>query len=118
MREGGQPAQLLVDGLGEREGVEGGPEVLEVSHAHRHGLRAGLDTLEGGLGAIVHAMDPSPHPGFADKLHGRQEQILEEPQLVLIERVQGGHRLGRVVPEIPHEFPDVGPVLLLDVGLA
>ena len=82
MREGGQPAQMLVDGLRKREGVEGGPEVLEVGHPHRHGLGAGLDALERGLGAIVHAADAGPHPGFAEEFHRRQEQVLEEPQLM------------------------------------
>jgi hypothetical protein len=43
MGEGRQKRALDVDGLGEREGVEGGPEVLEVGHAHGHGLGAGRD---------------------------------------------------------------------------
>ena len=47
--EGVQARELGVDGLGEREGVEGGPQVLEVGHPHRLGLGAGLDALEGRL---------------------------------------------------------------------
>jgi hypothetical protein len=43
MGEGRQARELDVDGLGEREGVEGGPEVLEVGHPHGYGLGAGLD---------------------------------------------------------------------------
>ena len=82
MREGGQPAQLLVDGLREGEWIEPRPEGRELGDLRRVGLGARLDALEGGLGAIVHAADAGPHPGFADELHGRQEQVLEEPQLM------------------------------------
>ena len=117
MGEGGQACELDVDGLGECEGVEGGPEVLGVGHPHWHSLGAGLDAIERGLGAIVDTADPGPHPGFADERHGRQEQVLEEPEFLSVERVQGGHSLGRVVPDVPHELSDVGPVLLFDVGV-
>ena len=72
MGESGQTRELDVDGLGERERVEGGPEVLEVGHAHRIGLGAGLDALEGRLGAIVHAVDPGAHALLAEQLHGRE----------------------------------------------
>ena len=76
MGEGGQACELAVDGLGEREGGEGGPEVREVGHSHGNRLGASLDARERGLGAIVDTADPGPHPGFADELHGRQEQVL------------------------------------------
>jgi len=99
--EGGQARELEVDGLGEREGVEGGPEVLEVGHSHGNSLGAGLDALEGRLRTVVHAMDPGTDALLADELHGRQEQVLEEPQLVLVEGVQGGHGRRGVVPDGP-----------------
>ena len=70
--EGVEARKLGVDGRCEHEGIEGGPEVLEVGDPHGVRLGAGLDTLEGGLGAVVDAADPGPHPGLADELHGRQ----------------------------------------------
>src|SRR2546426_5557692 len=46
---------------------------------------------------------------FADELHGGQEKILEQAELVAVERVDRGERGGRVVAEIAEQLADVGP---------
>ena len=114
VREGVQPGEVLVDGLRERERIELRLERREVGHLQRIGLRAALDALEGGLGAVVRAANPRPDADLAHELDRGQEQVLEEAEVLPVERVHRGHGRGRVVPDVAQELPDVGPVLLLD----
>jgi hypothetical protein len=94
VRKSVQAPELLVDGLRKGEGIELRPERRELGHLRRIGLGAGLDAVEGGLRAGVDPPDPGPH---ADSLHelGRgQEQILEEAEVLPVERVHGGYGAG------------------------
>src|SRR5437016_5082096 len=56
-------------------------------------------------------------PLFARELHRGQEQVLEQPQLVGVERVHRRARRRRVIAHVPEELADVRPVLLFDVGV-
>ena len=91
VREGVQAAELLVDGLGESEGVELRLERRELDDLRWIRRGAGLDALERGLGAVVHAADARADAHFAHELDRGQEQVLEQAQLLAIERVHGGH---------------------------
>ncbi len=108
---------LAIDRLGQGEGIE----LIPQPHQRRHGLRirlgTRLDPFERRARHIVVATQAGAHALLGHQLHRRQEEVVEEPQLVLIQRVQGGHRGGRVIPPVAHELADVRPVLLLDVGV-
>ena len=49
---------------------------------------------------------------FGAELDGGQEQVLEEAQLVPVERVERRDGGGRVVAEVPDELAHVRPILL------
>ena len=117
VRKGVQTTELLVDGLREGEGIELRPERRELGHLRRIGLGAGLDAVEGGLRAAVDPPDPGPHADLLCELDRRQKQVLEEPEVLPVERVHGGHGGGGIVAHVAQELPDVRPVLLLDVGV-
>ena len=108
---------LPIDGRGEGERIE----LIAKPHERDHGLGirlgARLDSLERRARSIVAATKARPDPFFAEELDRGQEEVVEEPQLVPIERVQRHHGRRGVVPPVPHELADVRPVLLLDVGV-
>jgi len=66
---------------------------------------------------IVLPTQAGPDALLAPQLDRGQEQVLEESELVPIEIVERGPRGRRVVADVTHELGDVGPVLLLDVGV-
>jgi hypothetical protein len=68
VREGVEAAELVIDGLREDERIELGTERGELGHLGGIRLRAGLDAVEGGLRAIVHAPDPGPHADLPHEL--------------------------------------------------
>src|SRR6266403_4966196 len=109
--------ELLVDGAGQREGIESLAVAVESSDDLRAHVASGEHPLEGRAGRIVPAADPRADPLFAHELHRGQEQVLEQPQLVGVERVHRGARRRRVIAYVPEELADVRPVLLFDVGV-
>src|SRR5262245_6404448 len=66
---------------------------------------------------LVAAADAGAHARFAQQLDRGQEEVLQQAQVPPVERVNGGLGHGGVVAHIAEEFADVGPVLLLDVGV-
>src|SRR3990172_9313190 len=116
-REGIEAFELLVDGLGEGEGIQAGAEGAELSDLDGISVPAGLDSFQGRVRAIVDAPHARAHPDLLEELHGGQKEVLEEAELVAIEGVHGVEGLRRVVADVAQKLADVSPVLLLDVGV-
>src|SRR2546426_5758769 len=115
--EGGESLELTVDRLGARKGVEARAERHEGGDLRAVDIGAREHALQGGAWGVVASAQPRADALFADELDGGQEEVLEEAELMAVERVDGGEGGERVIPEIAEQFADVGPVLLLDVGV-
>src|SRR2546429_660897 len=109
--------ELLVDGAGQREGIEPLAVPAQLRDDLRAQVGAGEHPLEGRAGRIVAPAQTRADPLFARELHRGQEQVLEQPQLVGVERVHRRARRRRVIAHVPEELADVRPVLLFDVGV-
>ena len=70
-----------------------------------------------GLGFVIFFLDLGTDADFLDQFNGRLEIILEEPEFVFIEIIDGVHRFLGVIADIAQDFPDVGVVLLLNVSV-
>ena len=84
---------------------------------HRVGPGAGLHALERRLGRSYTRRTRAPTRTLRTQLHRRQEQVLEEAEVLTVEAVHRGHRRGGVVADVAHQPAHVRPVLLLDVGV-
>jgi hypothetical protein len=115
--QGVDVVKLPGDGLGQGEGVKAVALPPELAGDLGTDLRASEDPLQGGAGRVVPAPDARAHPLLTEQLDRRQEQVLEQPQLLPVESLDRGLRGEAVVAHVAQELADVGPVLLLDVGV-
>ncbi len=115
--EGVEAFERVVDGLGELERIQALLERHELGDLHGIGFRARPPSLQGRLRAVVDPAHARAHPDFLDELDRGEKEVLEEPELVTVEVVHRVEGLGGVVADVAQELPDVGPVLLLDVGV-
>ena len=77
---------MAVDGLGQGDGVETVAELPQVAeHGGRH-VGTGLETLQRRAGWVVVTTQAGAHPFLAQQLHGRQEEVVEPGQVLLVER--------------------------------
>jgi hypothetical protein len=83
----------------------------------RIGLFGCEEPLVRGFGLVIYFLDLGTDADFLDQFDGRLEVVLEEPEFVLIEVIDGLHRLLGVIADIAQDLPDMGVVLLLDVGV-
>ena len=111
------PIKLLVNGLGERKRVQGLQERFKLGDLAGIGLGASTDPLERGLGGVVDPFKLGSHPDLAYEFYRGLIQVLIQPQLISVQVVHGGKSLLGIVANIAQELSDVGPVLLLDVGI-
>src|SRR5262245_57804761 len=102
---------------GQGERIQARAQGLQLGGVRGRNLRAGEHALQRGQRRIVAAPDASAHARLATELDGGQEQVLEPAQLAAVERVDRGLGGGSVVAHVPEQLADVGPVLLLDVGV-
>jgi hypothetical protein len=102
IREGEDGLELPVDRLGEGEGIETIAERDEGGDlgAVDLGVGARLHALQRGARGIVASAQPGADALFADELDGRQEEVLEQTELVGVEGVDGGESRARVVADV------------------
>ena len=77
-------------------------------------LRARGDAVQRGLRGVIAAADAPTDPLLAEQLDGGQEEVLEQPEVAAVQRLDRGLRRRRaVVAQVPEQLADVRPVLLL-----
>ncbi len=116
--EGVDPLELLVDRPGEGERIQAVALPPQLRCHARVDLRASEHPFEGRARRVVAPPNSGPDPLLAHELDRGQEEVLEEPELVPVEGIDGGAGLGGVVAHVAQELADVGPVLLLDGALS
>lgn len=79
--------ELLIDGLREDEGVEALAEGEQGRDLRPIMLRGGLDPVERHLGGVVATAQARPDPQLGDEFDRGQEEGLEQPELVSVERI-------------------------------
>ena len=79
--------------------------------------RARPQPIERGLRAIVGALEPGADALLAPQLHRGLEQIHHQAQFVAVEIIEQADGGWAVVAVPANQLADVGPVLLLDVGV-
>ena len=75
------------------------------------------DSKVRGFGIIVDFDDFRAETGFVQELGGRQEKVVEEPPLSRVEIVEELDQLGILEALVTQPLTDMGPVLLLDMGV-
>jgi hypothetical protein len=103
-----------IDASRERKGIEPITERHQRADLRGVGLRAGPHAVQRGLWRVVPPMQPGADPCFALQLDGRQEEVLQQPQ-VRIDLVHRRARGLRVIAHVAHQLAHMRPVLLLDV---
>ena len=66
---------------------------------------------------IIAAFELGADPGFFDKLHGGQKQVLQDSQFVLVKIIHGYLSGLRVVAQVAKDFAYMGPIFLFDVSV-
>ncbi len=106
--------EFLVDRLGKGKGIYALAKLLQRRDGGRvHPLRR-RQVIEGSLRGVVAPGEAGTAADLADQFPRWLKQIHHEAELVAVEVVDRGKRLGRIVPVPAQELPDVRPVLLLD----
>ena len=107
--------ELLLDGVGEHEGIQPVPLASELGGDLGANVWAREDPLQRCLRGIVAAPDARADPHLGEQLDRGQEEILQEPQLVTVQGVDRGLSHRAVVTHVAQELADTSAVLLLDV---
>ena len=69
------------------------------------------------MGFIIAAFELRADPGFFDKLHGGQKQVLQDSQFVLVKIIDGDLSRVGVVAQVAKDFAYMGPVFLFDMSV-
>lgn len=109
--------QFFIDDLRKVEGIEGVAQLFQLSYFQGISLFPSTDSLERGLRLIVNSFQLGAHTHLAHQLDRREEEVLEEPQLVTVEFVHRFDGSPGVIALVAEQFADMSPVLLLDVGI-
>ena len=115
--QGVETLELVIDGPRQDERIEAITKRRKGGDLGAIGVWAGLHPFQRGAGSVVSAADPSADALLPQELHGRQKQVLQETEFLTVEIVDRREGGGGVVADVTEELADVGPVLLLDMGV-
>lgn len=112
--------QLAVDLSAELERVEALAQVSERSElSTKCGVVRfrGRQTIQGCLRKVILAVQLRADPHALDQLGPRLKEIQPQAELVPVQLIHGFDRLRGVTTVPARQLADVGPILLLDVGI-
>jgi hypothetical protein len=109
--------ELLLDGPRQGEGIQA--IALAAERGRPGGVEAarGEHPLQRRPGRIVAAPDARADALLPEQLHGGQKEILEQPQLLAVQSVDGGAGDQGVVAHVAQQLANVGPVLLFEMRI-
>lgn len=109
--------KFVFNGASKAKGIDGGEGFTETLFGLRVDVGGVQEALAGRLRVAVLAVTLRVDPFLAFQFECRAEEILEETPLVCVEAVDGLHQIRVIETVVPEELSDMGPLLLLHVGV-